>query len=87
MARISIDNGNTFFGPDELDDFFWTVNVRIAEHPHSYGNTYGSIWCNIVNMMDDEIREKAHAEIDPEHDDQSFLRRYLELSPEDLIIG
>lgn len=83
MARISIDNGNTFFGPDELDEFLWTVNVRCSEQSCSYG----SIWVNIVNMMDDEIREKVHAEIDPDHDDQSFLRRYLELSTEDLIIG
>ena len=84
MARISIDNGNTFFGPDELDEFLWTVNVRCSEQNCSYG----SIWVNIVNMMDDTIREKVTYEIDPEKcDDENFLRIYLELSPEDLIIG
>ena len=84
MERVSIDNGNTFVGFDELDEFFWTVNVRIAEHPY----TYGSIWCSIVNMMDDEVREKVHSDIDPEKwDEESFLKRYLELAEEDLIIG
>ena len=83
MARISIDNGNTFFGPDELDEFFWTVNVRCSEQNCSYG----SIWCNIVNMMDDGIREDVHSSLGPDYDEEGFLRKYLELSPEDLIIG
>ena len=40
----------------------------------------------IVNYMDDDTREDAHAELAP-CTDLEFLTRYLEIAPEDLIIG
>ena len=43
-------------------------------------------WDTIVNAMDDEIREKVHAELAP-CTNTEFLNRYLELASEDLIIG
>ena len=43
-------------------------------------------WETIVNAMDDEIREAVHAELSPCTEEQ-FLKRYLELSTSDLVIG
>lgn len=40
----------------------------------------------IAVYMNDSIRERVHAELAP-CSDIDFLRRYLELSPDDLIIG
>lgn len=40
----------------------------------------------IVNLMDDTIRGKVHAELAP-CTDEEFLVRYLELADDDLIIG
>lgn len=46
----------------------------------------GMDWDAIVNMMDDDIREKVCRELAP-CTEVEFLTRYLELSPCDLIIG
>ena len=43
-------------------------------------------WDVIVNAMDDEVREKVHAELAP-CTNTEFLNRYLELASEDLIVG
>lgn len=43
-------------------------------------------WEVIVNLMDDETRETVHNELAP-CSDLEFLRRYLEIAPDDLIIG
>lgn len=43
-------------------------------------------WNSIVNMMDDETREKVHDEIAP-CTELKFLTRYLELADDDLIVG
>ena len=43
-------------------------------------------WNAIVQMMDDDTREKVHDELAP-CTELEFLIRYLELAPEDLIIG
>ena len=43
-------------------------------------------WDAIVNAMDDEVREKVHAELAP-CTGTEFLNRYLELASEDLIVG
>lgn len=40
----------------------------------------------IVEYMDDDTRETVHRELAP-CTDLEFLRRYLELAPDDLIIG
>ena len=79
MARISIDNGRTFYGADELDELFSSA----AES----GVSYGGLWCEIVNRMNDSIREEVHGEIDPDHDETDFLRMYLERATDDMIIG
>lgn len=70
MARISIDNGNTFLSAYEAIDSIISMGI----------------WESIVEMMDDDIREKVHAELAP-CTEEEFLRRYLEISNEDLIIG
>jgi hypothetical protein len=43
-------------------------------------------WDVIVHYMDDETREQVHSELAP-CAELDFLIRYLELAPEDLIIG
>jgi hypothetical protein len=40
----------------------------------------------IVSMMDDDTREAVHSELAP-CTDEEFVTRYLELAPENLIIG
>lgn len=40
----------------------------------------------LAYYMDDDTREQAHDELAP-CTDEEFLARYLELAPEDLIIG
>lgn len=69
MAQISIDNGLSFNGPEELSE------LPLEE-----------FWDALVEMMDDDIRERVHYELAP-CTDEDFLRRYLELAKEDLILG
>ena len=45
-----------------------------------------NLWEVVVQMMDDETRELVHGELAP-CTDAEFLERYLEIAPEDLIIG
>lgn len=45
-----------------------------------------ALWDAVVEVMDAEIREAVHSELAP-CTNLAFLRRYLELAPEDLIIG
>ena len=40
----------------------------------------------MLNYMDDDTREAVHNEISP-CTDAEFLTRYLELAPDDLVIG
>lgn len=70
MSEISLDNGNTFTSAHEA-----------MEQIESLG-----LWDAIVEVMDDEIREKVHAELAP-CTEEEFLARYLELANENLIIG
>ena len=70
MSEISLDNGNTFTSAHEA-----------MEQIESLG-----LWDAIVEAMDDELRERVHAELVP-CTEEEFLSRYLELSEEDLIIG
>lgn len=46
----------------------------------------GEYWDTLVEFMDDDIREQVHEELAP-CTDEDFLRRYLELAKEDLILG
>ena len=46
----------------------------------------GEPWAVIVHYMDDDTRELVHRELAP-CTEAEFLSRYLELAPDDLIIG
>lgn len=76
---VSLDNGQHWFGADEID----TPNFSAVMNAH---------WDALVQMMDDDARERVHAEFpDDEANDVSahyfFLRRYLAIAPRDLCIG
>lgn len=94
MARISIDNGSHFHEiktMEEMEELFAELRCRDAQQRGAlYDSTtgWGTIWCNIVNLMDDETREKAH-ELVADHcwSEAEFLLKYLELASEPLIIG
>ena len=68
--EISLDNGRTFTDAREAMP---AIEQR-------------GLWETVVNLMDDEAREKVCAELAP-CTDLEFLTRYLELAPCDLIIG
>ena len=70
MKHISIDNGNSFM----------TAQEAMPEI------TDNNLWDVVVNMMDDDTREKVHSELAP-CTEVEFLREYLKRSPADLIIG
>ena len=84
MKRISINNGATFDTVRNEDDVQEIFQCILDQQKISHG----SMWCNIVNLMDDETREKAH-ELVADHcwTEAEFLLKYLELANEDLIIG
>jgi hypothetical protein len=69
-AEISLNNGGLYMDADEA--------VPIIKERN--------LWDAVVQMMDDETREKVHDEIAPctEHE---FLERYLEIAPHDLVVG
>jgi hypothetical protein len=60
------------------------------DNGHSYVTPAEAIeamsWDVIVNMMDDDTREAVHNEIAP-CTEIEFLVRYLEIAPDDLVIG
>lgn len=70
-SQLSLHNGNEFFGINQLDSIHDSIQLY---------------WDAIVGNMDDSIREFVHLELAP-CTDITFLKRYLELAPEDLIIG
>lgn len=70
MCEISLNNGVTRMTADEAMP---VIDDR-------------DIWETVIGCMDNETRERVHAELAP-CTEQVFLRRYLELAPEDLIIG
>lgn len=67
---VSIDNGNTFHS--SLAGAAGIVVLGCFEQ--------------LVERMDDETRERVHAELAP-CSEEEFLARYLELAPCDLVIG
>lgn len=44
------------------------------------------LWDVVVSMMDDNARERVHFELAP-CTELEFLKRYLEVAREDLVIG
>lgn len=75
--QISIDNGLVYLSVDDLFD---------QGYLDDEGLTIDEIWDALVNLMEDEAREKTHAELAP-CTKREFLTRYLELATEDLIFG
>lgn len=67
---ISLDNGRTYMPAAE-------AMPEITER---------GLWDLIVNAMDDDTRERVHAELAP-CTEEEFLTRYLEIADDDLIIG
>lgn len=72
MARISIDNGNSYIDHDEV--------AELREAIDYVG------WDAIVNVMDDDARERCHIESDAT-DEALWLADYLRIADEDLVIG
>lgn len=68
--KISLNNGRTFTDAREAMP---AIEQR-------------GLWETVVNLMDDETREKVCAELAP-CSELEFLTRYLELAREDLVIG
>lgn len=77
--HISINNGNTYYGPDE-------TACAIADLADKISGDLDSAWTVIENAMDDETREKISDEHAPCNYDE-FLAHYLKAAPEDLVIG
>lgn len=61
------------------------ITYMTAEEAMAEINAH-NLWDVVVQMMDDETRELVHGELTP-CTDAEFLARYLEIAPEDLIIG
>lgn len=70
MKLISLDNGNTYLEAHEAVE---EINQK-------------NLWDFIIDIMDDEAREKVHAEFAP-CTEKEFLERYLEIAPDHLVIG
>lgn len=70
---VSVDNGNMFLDASEL-----------AEADNGYW--YDAGWDILVSFMDEDARNEANYELAP-CTNIEFLTRYLELAPDDLVIG
>lgn len=70
---VSLDNGYSYVTADEA--------IAIIDSDATLID-----WDTIVNLMDDDIRERVAYELAP-CSNADFLRRYLELSPDNLVIG
>ena len=70
MKKISLDNGHSYMTAQEAMPEITSRNM----------------WDTVINMMDDDTREKVHSELVP-CTEVEFLMRYLELANDDLIIG
>jgi len=81
MNQISLDNGHSFLTASEA-----IAVMREQEEKYGPAFSFEKQWAYVVNAMDPEIRETVHSELAP-CTDEEFLARYLELSPDDLIIG
>lgn len=69
MAQISMDNGLTFHGPEELSEL-----------------PLGEYWDALCEVMDEGVAGQVHNELAP-CSEEEFLRRYLELAKDDLMLG
>lgn len=69
MKKISLNNGNTYL---TVKDAMIQINQQ-------------NLWDAVVNMMDDDTREKVHCEFAP-CTEEEFLNAYLSISDHDLIL-
>lgn len=72
ISKISLNNGCSFKSYNDL-------SVDDIDYIHKD-------WDNIVSYMDDKTREEVHSELAP-CSELDFLKRYLEIAKEDLVIG
>lgn len=89
MARVSIDNGTTYF--DSAEGLYEHVEEHCRDDVGEYGAAFflrewADVYGRLVNMMDDDIMEVVHFETAP-CSEIEFLNRYLKLSVDDLVIG
>ena len=77
--EISLDNGRSYMNAAECIE-------ELQKRSEEYEVPFAKLWQDIADRMDDEIREAVHAELAP-CTEEEFLERYLELSPDDFIIG
>lgn len=70
MKKISLNNGTTYLDAAEAME---QINAR-------------NLWDAVVGMMDDETRDKVHAELAP-CTEEEFLNGYLLNAADDLVIG
>lgn len=71
MKMISFDNGNTFLTAEK-------AMVVVEEND--------GLWDTLAGLMNDDIRESIHDNIAP-CTKSEFLKAYLDLANDDLIIG
>ena len=85
MAQVSFDNGNTYLDPnDDYDEIAFVVNDKDEDGMTDQQREWW--WEEIVNHMDDETRERCHAESDAETNAE-WLCDYLRMADENLVIG
>lgn len=77
--QISLNNGRTYLSAHEAIE-------ALKEQEAETGTPFRKLWDVIAYQMDDDIRETVHMELAP-CTEEEFLQRYLELSPDDLIIS
>ena len=70
MKKISLNNGMTYMHAEAAIE---EINDR-------------DLWDVVIASMDDETREKVHAELAP-CTEKEFLERYLEISDQDIVVG
>lgn len=73
MARISFDNGITYYGVDDMPEIIDAINSCCY-------------WSVVEAFMDKDVCEVVHNELTP-CTRGKFLHRYLELAKDDLIVG
>jgi len=71
MKRFSLDNGNSWIRSDDIWEHEESINSR---------------WGEIINSMDNEVREKVHLECAP-CSNTIFLFGYLVYAKNDLVVG